>query len=195
MDIKNQAENKVVTDLGSCPGSAIKWPWQGSGLQFPQVLNVEVVLSGSMSLQTLSKWILAVRPHYLLYQGNKPPATNTNWHWPSTSKGLNYESWALLTSIIPWREFRVEIRNEAPCALGKMADQVCRQIISDLMSLVLVSFHIYKSTKIFCGSIYSLWLAAAFCQKKKKSVLDCMYSPFPKIIYALPLWNSFSEQF
>ena len=29
------------------------------------------------------------------------PLSPTNWHWPSTSKGLNYESWALLTSIIP----------------------------------------------------------------------------------------------
>ena len=37
---------------------------------------------------------------------------NTNRHWPFTSKVLNYESWPLLTSIIPRREFRVEIRND-----------------------------------------------------------------------------------
>ena len=42
-----------------------------------------------------------------------------NWHLPSISVRLNHEPLQLLTFNIPWKEFRVAIRNEALCALGK----------------------------------------------------------------------------
>ena len=43
-------------------------------------------------------------------------------------QGLNQVLLQLLTSTTSWKEFRVEIRNEALCAWGKLAEQVFREL-------------------------------------------------------------------
>ena len=67
------------------------------------------------------------------------------------------------------------------------------------MSLIIVSSHIQKSTKILHGDVCSSWLAVTctrlaeiFCEKY---MLDCMHSPFTKITYILTFPPASLEQF
>ena len=51
-----------------------------------------------------------------------------NWHLPSAS--IRIKSWATAAADLhhPLKEFRVEVRSEALCALGKLAKQVFREL-------------------------------------------------------------------
>ena len=48
----------------------------------------------------------------------------TNWHLPSTSTKIRL--WAVVAANLHWKELGVKIRNEALCALEKLAEQVLR---------------------------------------------------------------------
>lgn len=157
----------------------------------PQVLNVEVALSGSMSLQTSVNeyWLWDLIISCIKEINHQLP--NTNWHWPLAPWVLNYiESWALLTSI-PWREFRWKSGMKHP-VLWENGRPGLQTDNFRFYEPVLVSFHIYKKQNLSC-SIYSLWLAAAFWKKKKVCLIAQNF--LPKIIYALPLLEQFLEQF
>ena len=61
----------------------------------------------------------------LSHQGSPPTSIQTgNCHRPLHI--LNHELLQLLTFNTPWKELRVESRNEALCALGKMAERAFR---------------------------------------------------------------------
>ena len=114
---------------------------------------------------------------------------------------LNHVLLQLLTFNAPWNKFRVDSKNEALCALGK-TNRTDSQIVSYFRSQLYepnscISPYI-KSTKILQGDNSSWWLPETFCKKKKKNLLDCMYSPFTKIItyvltWPITSWSSFSE--
>ena len=83
-------------------------------------------------------------------------------------QGWSHKPLQSLTLNMPWKEFRVEIRNEALCALGKTGTtglQIVRYFQEKILwAQFLVSSHIQKSTKTNNRDICSSWLAATFCQ-------------------------------
>ena len=97
-------------------------------------------------------------------------------------QGLNHMLLQVLIFNNPWKEFKVESRNEALCALGK----------TGRTSLQIVIFRSWfyepnswisprKGPKILHGSNCSFWLAKLHKTSRnllEKNVLDCMYSPF-----------------
>ena len=123
-------------------------------------------------------------------------------HWPL--QGVNHELLQPLTSNTPWKEFRVESRNEALRALGKTG-RTGLQIVRYFQEPILWAQFLYllisrKALKSFMVTdVCSCWLAvtctrlaATFC---KKCVLGCMYSPFTKITYILIFLPASLEQF
>ena len=117
---------------------------------------------------------------------------------------LNHELLQLLTFNTSWKEFRVENRNEALCALGKTG-RTGLQIIRYFQELILWAQFLYlfiskKCTKILRGEVCSLWLAVTFvklAKPAKNMCLNCTPSS-PKshicwLIFPPPLWSSFSE--
>ena len=106
-------------------------------------------------------------------------------------QGLNQVLLQLLTFRTPWKEFRVENRNEALCALGKTG-RTGLQIIRYFQELILWAQFLYlfiskKCTKILHGEVCSLWLAVTFvklAETCKKYVLE-LYSFFTKITHVL----------
>ena len=101
----------------------------------------------------------------------------------------------LLTSNNPLKELRVESRNEALCALGKLAGQVFRE--SDILrsrfyepnsciSSYLEKHYNPSWCRLFLVTSRSFMRSEIFY---KKYVIDCMYppppNPFTKITYIL----------
>ena len=72
-----------------------------------------------------------------------------------------------LTSNTPWQEFRMEIRNEALCALGKLTQQVSRELDNvqrKFMNPIFTTSRGSKSCKIFQRDICSSWFSATVSQ-------------------------------
>ena len=79
-------------------------------------------------------------------------------------QGLNHKLLRLLTFNTPWKQFRVEIRREALCALGR----TCRtglQIDRYFKKKVLWNqfLHLLTSRKIH-SDVHSSWLAVTLCR-------------------------------
>ena len=108
-----------------------------------------------------------------------------NWDCHLPLQGLNHVLWQLLIFNAPWKELRVESRNEALCSPFDI-------FWSRFVSLILLSPHIYKSSKILHGNSHS-----SDKQKlsERKYVHDCMYPVFTKItnIPIFTLSSNFSE--
>ena len=108
----------------------------------------------------------------------------------------------LLTSNNPLKEFRVESRNEALCALGKLAGQVFRE--SDILrsrfyepnsciSSYLEKHYNPSWCRLFLVTSRSFMRSEIFY---KKYVIDCMFPTPPPILHTpatKPLWSSFTE--
>ena len=96
----------------------------------------------------------------------------------------------------PWKEFRVESRNEVLCALGKTG-RISLKILWYFQELIWWAQFLYllisrKSIKILHGDDCSLWVVETFC---KEYVLDCMYSCFTKITYILTTFGVVSQSY
>ena len=112
-------------------------------------------------------------------------------------QGLHHEQLQLLTFNTRWKEFRVEIRKEALCPLGKTG-RTGLQIIRYFQEKILWTQFLYllissKALKSFMVMPAPRWVEVIVY---KKYVLDWMYFPSP-VTYILTspllLQSSFSE--
>ena len=109
---------------------------------------------------------------------------------------LNHVMLKLLTFNAPCNEFRVESKNEAPCALGKTG-RTGLQIVRYFQELIqwaqflhlLISRKALKFFMVMTVSHDRQKLHKTSRKLLEKYVLDCTYSPFTKITYipAFPL--------
>ena len=76
---------------------------------------------------TGTKWPWMPPNHGQIYdsEGNLP---TRYWHLPSTSTKIKSWPLQLLTFNISWKEFWVEIRNEALCALEQLTEQTFKYL-------------------------------------------------------------------
>lgn len=100
----------------------------------PDLFSVPVILSHQEFIQTITQnRINSKVPPYDTGTGFSILLKNQMEKIPSFKlaaiylpQGLNWASAAARPSKAPWKEFRMEIRNEAFCVLGKTAKQVFR---------------------------------------------------------------------
>lgn len=96
---------------------------------------------------------------------------------------LNHVLLQLLTLSAPWNEFRVREQKWGGLCSGKnwqnrFSDGQLFQESTLWAQFLYLSIY-KKNTKIFQGDNCSWWLQETFCKKKKK-LLDCIYSLSPK---------------
>ena len=140
-------------------------------------------------------------PNASLPSGVLSPVPATNWRWPSASARTKSQSAVTAECQHPWEVFRVEIRNETPCALGK-TDKTGLQIVRYFQDEILwAHFLCCLIFKILHGDVCSLWLAVTVC--KNACLIPCTllspkshtYWPFPASLEPLPrpVWNAVSQ--
>ena len=110
-------------------------------------------------------------------------------------QGLNHKLLWLLTFNTSWKEFRVEIRNEALCALGKPS-RTGLQIVRYYQEKILRAqfLHLLISRK----ALKSFMVTSAPCDYQQPSAKMCAWlhvSPFTKITYIQIFPPTSSEQF
>ena len=116
-------------------------------------------------------------------------------------QGLNHVLLQLLTFNTPWKESRVESRNEAFCAWGKTGRTGLQIDIfkEPILWAQFLYLFISKITKILHGDDCSSWLAESFIRLTETfwKMMPCS-TPSPKLhiycpTYNSPLWSSFPE--
>ena len=116
-------------------------------------------------------------------------------------QGLNYEPLQLPTFNTPWKEFRVEIRNEALWALGKTG-RTGLQIVRCFQKKILWVQFFYlliprrAVTSFMVKTAHHDKYSPSRDQQKPsaKHMLDCMYTPFTKITHLLAFPPTASEK-
>lgn len=117
-------------------------------------------------------------PHYLLYQEINHQLLIQIGTGRLHSKRVKLWIMGSVDLHHPWREVQGGNQGMKHPVLWEKALQTDNFRFYEPSSCI---FHIYKSTKIFRVSIYSLWLAAAFWKKKQKKVcLIASTLPSPK---------------
>ena len=67
-----------------------------------------------------------ISPNYGQIHDPEGALPTASWQLPSTSTKIKTWPLKLLTFNTPWKEFKIEIRNEALCALEKLAEETFR---------------------------------------------------------------------
>ena len=112
-------------------------------------------------------------------------------------QGLNHKLLQLLTFDTPWKEFRVETRNEALCALGKLARTGLQTVRYFQEKILWAQFvHLLMSREALKSVMVTSVPSSNLLQKR---VLDCLYHTsfpsFTKITYILTFPPTSSERF
>ena len=146
-------------------------------------------------IQAQGGWQVIAEPapfcwDWVVWKGLQVLLPTKNWHLPSASTRIKSQDAVTADLQHPWKDFRVEIWNEALC-LGRNWQNKSSASYFQEMVLWAQSLRIEKSTKIINADICS----SRKQQPSAKCVLDCMYSPFTKITRILTFPHTSLEKF
>ena len=131
-----------------------------------------------------------------------------NWLLPSAATRIESLELQLLTLNTPWKEFRVEIRNGAVCALGKTGRTdlwIVRYFSGDDFRSPNLCLFSYLETKENHSRKHLLLVTSSNLHETSSKTSAKMYLPFTKIIdntdflptssrkFLRPIWDAISQ--